>query len=276
MLQSAADASASTGATLIVCPTSLVGQWADELQERAGCTEASRGAGGGLQLFVFYGGKREELPPVLFSYMVVLTSYGTLASEWAQYTGGGGTSTSRRRGGSSHPGSALFNVVWRRVVLDEAHAIKSHTSQAAGAAFALRAQRRWLLTGTPIQNSVSELFSLLHFLRVPGPAESASGWAQAMAKQGRLAVLQQTLRPLMLRRTKETTDAEGEPILRLPPRRSKLMRIPFSPAEADYYRALHSRSKTQVGGFVVLVGWGQEGRGGMTWVCDSRSSPPRR
>ena len=117
--------------------------------------------------------------------------------------------------------------------------------------FALRAERRWVITGTPIQNCVGELFSLLHFLRVPGPAESMGEWSQAMAQPGRLALLQRILRPLMLRRTKETVDASGKPILQLPPRRSKLVRIPFSPAEADYYRALHSRSKTQFDAYVA-------------------------
>ena len=104
----------------------------------------------------------------------------------------------------------------RRVILDEAHAVKSHASLTARAVFALEAERRWAVTGTPVQNAVGELFSLLHFLRLPGVADSAQSWLAAMARPGRLALLQRTLRPLMLRRTKETTDADGERILSLP------------------------------------------------------------
>ena len=102
------------------------------------------------------------------------------------------------------------------MILDEAHAVKSHASLTARAVFALEAERRWAVTGTPVQNAVGELFSLLHFLRLPGVADSAQSWLAAMARPGRLALLQRTLRPLMLRRTKETTDADGERILSLP------------------------------------------------------------
>ena len=52
--------------------------------------------------------------------------------------------------------------------------------------------------------------------RRPGVADSAQSWLAAMARPGRLALLQRTLRPLMLRRMKETTDADGERILSLP------------------------------------------------------------
>ena len=55
--------------------------------------------------------------------------------------------------------------------------------------FALEAERRWAVTGTPVQNAVGELFSLLHFLRLPGVADSAQSWLAAMARPGRLALL---------------------------------------------------------------------------------------
>ena len=63
-------------------------------------------------------------------------------------------------------GSLLHCGRWRRVVLDEAHRIKGFTSSTAKAAFALRAERRWGLTGTPLQNRVKELQSLVRRLKV--------------------------------------------------------------------------------------------------------------
>ena len=62
--------------------------------------------------------------------------------------------------------SALHRVRWHRIILDEAHAIKERRTSTAQAAFALEATHRWCLTGTPLQNRVGELYSLVQFLRL--------------------------------------------------------------------------------------------------------------
>eukprot|EP00931_Biecheleriopsis_adriatica_P070732 TRINITY_DN4451_c0_g1_i1.p1 TRINITY_DN4451_c0_g1~~TRINITY_DN4451_c0_g1_i1.p1 ORF type:complete len:1343 (-),score=281.39 TRINITY_DN4451_c0_g1_i1:181-4209(-) len=62
--------------------------------------------------------------------------------------------------------SPLFSLVWGRIVLDEAHRIKSRTNSTAQAAFALRASgSRWCLSGTPLQNRVGEFWSIIRFVR---------------------------------------------------------------------------------------------------------------
>jgi hypothetical protein len=62
--------------------------------------------------------------------------------------------------------SVLHTMCFWRVVLDEAHMIKSRTSQTAAAAFAVTSIHRWCLSGTPLQNRVGELYSLIRFLRI--------------------------------------------------------------------------------------------------------------
>jgi hypothetical protein len=62
--------------------------------------------------------------------------------------------------------SILHSVCWWRIVLDEAHMIKSRSSQTAAAAFSLIGIHRWCLSGTPLQNRVGEFYSLVRFLRI--------------------------------------------------------------------------------------------------------------
>jgi DNA repair protein RAD16 len=62
--------------------------------------------------------------------------------------------------------SVLHTMCWWRVVLDEAHFIKSRSSNTAASAFALTSIHRWCLSGTPLQNRVGELYSLIRFCRI--------------------------------------------------------------------------------------------------------------
>ena len=64
------------------------------------------------------------------------------------------------------PVSVLHRIHWKRIILDEAHAIKNKRSATSKAVFALTALYRWCLSGTPLQNRVSELFSMIRYLRI--------------------------------------------------------------------------------------------------------------
>ena len=110
VLRSADDAEGG-GATLVLCPTSLLAQWADELHTRGGFREG--GGGGGGQLIVYYGLSRGELPPQMTSRQLVLSTYGVAASEYAAASSGG--SGSGGGGGRRRGGRGLYGVAWRRV-----------------------------------------------------------------------------------------------------------------------------------------------------------------
>ena len=88
-------------------------------------------------MVVYHGSQRagELKQSILSCARIILTSYGVVAAEFA----------SRRRRCAP---CVLFDVQWRRVVLDEAHLIKSHTALSSRAVVALRSCRRWAITGT--------------------------------------------------------------------------------------------------------------------------------
>jgi DNA repair protein RAD16 len=60
--------------------------------------------------------------------------------------------------------SPIHQIHWNRIVLDEAHNIKERSTNTAKAAFELKANYKWCLSGTPLQNRVGELYSLVRFL----------------------------------------------------------------------------------------------------------------
>ncbi|KAJ1541798.1 hypothetical protein HK405_010412, partial [Cladochytrium tenue] len=163
--------------TLIVAPTSLIYQWRDELEAKVKPNV--------LRVLVYYGKeKKGKTANSLKQYDVVITTFGTLALEWPQLAKKGPkdpfttkdaddklyeeevAAAQRSQREVDHQKGELFRVRWYRVVLDEAHSIKNKRTRAAQAAGNLDAVHRWCLTGTPLQNNVGELYSLIQFLNI--------------------------------------------------------------------------------------------------------------
>ncbi|OAY75863.1 putative SWI/SNF-related matrix-associated actin-dependent regulator of chromatin subfamily A member 3-like 3, partial [Ananas comosus] len=221
------------GGTLIVCPMALLGQWKDELEAHS--------KPGSISVFVHYGGDKTSDLKVIAEHNVVLTTYGVLASAYKS-----GLETE----------SIFHKVDWYRVVLDEAHTIKSSKTRVAQSAFALSSYCRWCLTGTPLQNNLEDLYSLLCFLHAE-PWCNWAWWQKLIQKpyengdERGLRLVKAILRPLMLRRTKESKDKEGRPILVLPPVNVQVVECDQSEAEHDFYEALFRRSKVRFDQFVA-------------------------
>ena len=172
--------------TLLVVPLALVDQWRREILEKTN-----------LSVYVHHGPKRESVPLRISNYDVVITTYDTASSEWFPVANEDGDK-----------GKCIFRVNWWRIVLDEAHTIKNRKAKMAMACCDLKAQYRWCLTGTPYQNNVDDVYSLIKFLRIP-PFEDREYWQErisSLAKAGRMSLALQRLRTLlraiMLRRTK--------------------------------------------------------------------------
>lgn len=221
------------GGNLIICPMTLLSQWKAEIEAH---TKPNT-----MNIYVHYGQSRPKEASFIGQNDIVLTTYGVVASEFS-------TESSTENGG-------LYSVHWFRVVLDEAHMIKSSKSLISQAAAALTADRRWCLTGTPIQNNLEDIYSLFRFLRVE-PWRNWALWYKLVQKpfeegdERGLKLVQTILKRVMLRRTKNSTDKEGRPILTLPPATIEVKYCDLSEPEKDFYEALFRRSKVKFDQFV--------------------------
>ncbi|CAN8270214.1 unnamed protein product [Cochlearia groenlandica] len=236
--------SRKSGGTLVICPASVVKQWARELEDKVSDEHK-------LSVLVYHGSNRTNDPIELAKHDVVVTTYAIVSNEVPQNPLLDYYYTSKKRGRESTKEScksgALAKVKWLRVVLDEAHTIKNHKTLVARACFSLNAKRRWCLSGTPIQNEIDDLYSYFRFLRyhpyamymsfyktIKGPLSknSPNGYKK----------LQAVLRAIMLRRTKGTL-LDGQPILNLPPKIVNLSKVDFSIKEWSFYRKIEADSR---------------------------------
>eukprot|EP00397_Hematodinium_sp_SG-2012_P001244 GEMP01001245.1.p1 GENE.GEMP01001245.1~~GEMP01001245.1.p1 ORF type:complete len:1596 (+),score=441.91 GEMP01001245.1:137-4924(+) len=135
--------------------------------------------------------------------------------------------------------------VWQTLILDEAHRVKDQDGRVRKALSHIDCNFRLLLTGTPLQNNIKELFTLLNYvwpdvLRDSGVFERAIQINPAIFSDGEhlntdsalVPKIRQLLQQLMLRRTK------GE-VLRLPPKLIRDVWLPMSPFTVQFARALH-------------------------------------
>jgi non-specific serine/threonine protein kinase len=170
---------AGVGPTLLVVPTSLIENWARELKRFAPA----------LRCHVHHGPQRldgEAFTAAIAASDVVITTYALVPRDRA----------------------AVGAVEWWRVVLDEAQFIKNPPTQQAGAIRALRTPRRVALTGTPVENRLSELWSIMDFCN-PGYLGSAEEFRRTCAvpierhrDAARCDELRRLVRPFILRRLK--------------------------------------------------------------------------
>lgn len=171
------------GGTLVVCPASLLSQWENEINHRC-----KRGM---LSVEVYHGTNRENVPKRLARNDVVITTYNILTREFKT-------------------NSTVYKIHWNRIILDEAHIIRNHKSQASQSVCGLLASKRWALTGTPIQNKEMDLYSILKFLKC-SPFDDLRVWKRWVdnknaAGRQRLVTVMKTL---MLRRTKQELQING-------------------------------------------------------------------
>ncbi|MDP3274753.1 MAG: DEAD/DEAH box helicase [Deltaproteobacteria bacterium] len=194
---------AMRGRTLVVCPRSVLDNWASEAQRFRP----------GMRVCVYHGDSRA----LDASAELTLTTYAILRLD----------------------AEKLQSVQWDVAILDEAQNIKNPDAQASRAAFGLKATARFALSGTPVENRLDELWSLLRFAS-PGLLGGRSEFDQRIAKpiesgdSTALARLRVRLRPFVLRRHKRDVLKE------LPPRTDVILRCTLSDRERAVYDAVRA------------------------------------
>jgi len=207
--------------TLVVSPTSVLHNWAAEIEKFRPSLRAS----------VYHGPTR-----ILdVEADVVLTTYAILRLDI----------------------ESLGARVWDTVVLDEAQAIKNPTSKVARAAYKLRASFKVALTGTPVENHLEDLWSQFHYLQpglLGGRSEFSDRYVKpiAVGDQDTAKRLRRRIRPFVLRRLKSEVAKE------LPPRTDVVLRCELTTSERRTYDAIRAATQEQVverlaGGASVLA-----------------------
>lgn len=141
--------------TLVLVPPVALMQWQSEIKAYTDGT---------LKTFVFHGTNQKAKGITiqqLKKYNVIMMSYNSLESMYRKQEKG-----FTRKDGIHKEQSLIHAIHFHRIILDEAHSIKTRSTMTAKACFALKTDYRWCLTGTPLQNRIGEFFSLIRFLNI--------------------------------------------------------------------------------------------------------------
>ncbi|KAJ5380493.1 uncharacterized protein N7496_002921 [Penicillium cataractarum] len=212
----------NTRTTLLVVPLSTIANWVSQINEHI--------QPGSLKYYVFHGASRNTDLEELSKLDLLITTYPTIHSEIL--------------GRGAKRGSPLAKMNMFRIVLDEAHNIRELGNQQTKAIMSLNSQRRWSVTGTPIQNRLEDLLSVTKFLRL-FPYDDRARFSQHVIspmKTGNanaLASLRVLIDSFTLRRVKKMLD--------LPERTEKIVTLEFNEKEAQLHEFFRNESNAMMG-----------------------------
>jgi SNF2 family DNA or RNA helicase len=228
-------------ATLIVCPLSTVTNWEEQLKQHI--------QPGSLSCHIYHGPNRIRDARRLAEFDLVITTYGSVSNELS----------SRRKGKDGlYP---LEEIGWFRIVLDEAHMIREQSTMQFKAICRLQSDRKWAVTGTPVQNRLDDLAALLAFLRLH-PFHERSKFQRYVVEPfkacdpdivPKLRILVDTI---TLRRLKDKID--------LPPREDLVHKLSFTQEERRVYEMFARNAQDRVK--VLANAQTEKGLGGNTYI----------
>jgi len=206
---------------LVVAPTSVMGNWARE------CARFAPGLAT-VQLTETAKRRGKQIAESVAGADVVITSYALFRLDFDEFE----------------------SLDWSGLWLDEAQFVKNRQSQAHGCARRLRTPFKVAITGTPLENNLMELWSLLSITApglFPSPDRFADYYQRPIEREqdaDRLAQLRRRIRPFMLRRTKE--EVAGD----LPPKQEQVLELDLHPKHQKVYQRHLQRERQKVLGLI--------------------------
>jgi superfamily II DNA or RNA helicase len=223
LLQSEKEANRLNRASLIIAPTSVIGNW---LQESKRFTPE-------LRVLVYHGNDRHK--DNFDDYDLVISTYGLVQRDKRRFV--------------------AYNFYY--LILDEAHFIKNTRTKTRQVIQQFKATHRLCLTGTPLENHLGELWSLFHFL-MPGLLGDRTQFRKFFRNpiekhqdDERREILSRRIQPFLLRRTKNEVARE------LPPKTEMTNMIHLVDAQRDLYEAIRMTTEQEVRQAIAKQGLGK-------------------
>eukprot|EP01119_Soliformovum_irregulare_P017518 TRINITY_DN5226_c0_g1_i4.p1 TRINITY_DN5226_c0_g1~~TRINITY_DN5226_c0_g1_i4.p1 ORF type:complete len:845 (-),score=321.85 TRINITY_DN5226_c0_g1_i4:102-2636(-) len=208
--------------TLIICPSHIIHVWGVEIKKHlaANC----------VSVFEYHGSKRKNIWKTDDEYDIILTSYAVVRRE-----------ADIREHEFSWVEDSIFDFMFGRIILDEAHFIRNDGTSTSRAVRHIEGRRKWAVTATPVQNKIDDIFPYLQFL---GIFETKSDWKGEVVSvmksnpQAGFKKLQVLLLKIAIRRRNT--------ILKLPPRKELNEEVELTKIERDFYDALFAYCQSRV------------------------------
>ncbi|OJD35755.1 swi snf family dna-dependent atpase [Diplodia corticola] len=238
--------------TLVIAPVALMRQWEREIKTKV------KGGSHALSVMTYHGSKKKSFRD-LRAFDIILTSYGTVASEFTKkekIREFEARDADELEGAPPRPKNTDYPLLgadslWYRIILDEAHNIRNKETKTSKACCELKAIHRLCMTGTPMMNRTDELYGLVRFLRIQPYCEwgnfradiktSLEKGSKSIREDG-MRKLQALLKAILLRRTQESK-IDGKVIFELPPKTITMEHVVFDEDQDEFYRALESKTQ---------------------------------
>ncbi|KAF3858602.1 hypothetical protein F7725_011803 [Dissostichus mawsoni] len=212
-----------TGPFLIIAPLSTITNWEREFvtwtDMNAIVYHGSLASRQMIQQYeMYFKDDKDHLIPGAYKFDALITTFEMILSDCPE----------------------LREISWRCVIIDEAHRLKNRNCKLLDSLKMLDLEHKVLLTGTPLQNTVEELFSLLHFLE-PAQFSSETEFLRDfgdLKTEEQVQKLQAILKPMMLRRLKEDVEKN------LAPKQETIIEVELTDVQKKYYRAILERNFT--------------------------------